>query len=56
MVLSCPDAMAQVLQRVTLTESNPSPQPAGVCPDCGASLTHGEGCLNCYNCGFSKCA
>ncbi len=56
MVLSCPDAMAQVLQRVTQTESNPSSQPAGVCPDCGAALTHGEGCLNCYNCGFSKCA
>jgi len=56
MVLSCPDAMAQVLQRVTLTDSSPSPQPGGVCPDCGASLTHGEGCLNCYNCGFSKCA
>jgi ribonucleoside-diphosphate reductase alpha chain len=56
MVLSCPDAMAQVLQRVTLTEGQPSSQPAGVCPDCGAALTHGEGCLNCYACGFSKCA
>ena len=33
-----------------------TPQPAGVCPDCGASLTHGEGCLKCYNCGLSKCA
>ncbi|MDA8139660.1 MAG: vitamin B12-dependent ribonucleotide reductase [Desulfobacteraceae bacterium] len=56
MVLSCPDAMAQVLNRVAVVDPSDSPQPAGVCPDCGGSLTHGEGCLNCYHCGFSKCA
>jgi ribonucleoside-diphosphate reductase alpha chain len=56
MVLSCPDAMAQVLQRVSLADGGQTPQPAGVCPDCGGALTHGEGCLNCYTCGFSKCA
>jgi ribonucleoside-diphosphate reductase alpha chain len=56
MVLSCPDAMAQVLQRVSLADGGQTPQPAGVCPDCGGALTHGEGCLNCYGCGFSKCA
>ncbi|MBM3253164.1 MAG: vitamin B12-dependent ribonucleotide reductase [Candidatus Omnitrophica bacterium] len=27
----------------------------GVCPDCGSSLQHEEGCVVCYSCGFSKC-
>ena len=27
----------------------------GVCPDCGGSLHHEEGCVKCYGCGFSKC-
>ncbi|RJQ82739.1 MAG: vitamin B12-dependent ribonucleotide reductase [Desulfobacteraceae bacterium] len=56
MVLSCPDAMAQVLQRVALTDAVETRQPMGMCPDCGNPLNHGEGCLNCYTCGFSKCA
>jgi ribonucleoside-diphosphate reductase alpha chain len=56
MVLSCPDAMAQVLQRIANTDIVESSQPLGMCPDCGGPLSHGEGCLNCYHCGFSKCA
>ena len=56
MVLSCPDAMAQVLKRVTLTAEPEGPTRGnGVCPDCGCSLVHEEGCLNCRVCGFSKC-
>ncbi len=27
----------------------------GVCPDCGASLRHEEGCMVCHSCGYSKC-
>ncbi len=27
----------------------------GVCPDCGASLKHEEGCVKCESCGYSKC-
>ena len=27
----------------------------GVCPDCGGALSHEEGCVKCYVCGFSKC-
>jgi ribonucleoside-diphosphate reductase alpha chain len=30
--------------------------PSGVgCPDCGAVLFYGEGCLLCRNCGYNKC-
>ncbi len=25
------------------------------CPDCGGPLVHGEGCLACAVCGFSRC-
>lgn len=27
----------------------------GVCPDCGGSLRHEEGCVKCHACGYSKC-
>ncbi|MFH0764359.1 MAG: vitamin B12-dependent ribonucleotide reductase [Candidatus Omnitrophota bacterium] len=27
----------------------------GVCPDCGCSLWHVEGCMVCKSCGYSKC-
>jgi ribonucleoside-diphosphate reductase alpha chain len=27
----------------------------GVCPDCGGTLRHEEGCMKCHACGFSKC-
>lgn len=27
----------------------------GVCPDCGNSLRHEEGCMVCISCGYSKC-
>jgi ribonucleoside-diphosphate reductase alpha chain len=28
---------------------------AGVCPDCGSSLIHENGCSNCRSCGYSRC-
>jgi hypothetical protein len=28
---------------------------AGVCPDCGETLVHENGCATCRACGFSKC-
>jgi ribonucleoside-diphosphate reductase alpha chain len=55
MVLSCPDAIAQVLGNVTGTEISADDPMMGACPDCGAALTHQEGCLMCPACGFSKC-
>ena len=27
----------------------------GVCPDCGGTLRHEEGCVKCHACGYSKC-
>ncbi|MCF8079690.1 MAG: vitamin B12-dependent ribonucleotide reductase [Desulfobacterales bacterium] len=55
-VLSCPDAIAQVLKNITasaLTEKDPM---TGVCPECGSVLAHEEGCMVCRACGFSKCS
>jgi len=28
---------------------------AGVCPDCGESLVHENGCTSCRSCGYSRC-
>jgi len=55
MVLSCPDAIAQVLGNVTGTEISAGDTMMGTCPDCGGTLAHQEGCLICHVCGFSKC-
>jgi ribonucleoside-diphosphate reductase alpha chain len=56
MVLSCPDAISQVLKVVTDAplEADP-PAMGGVCAECGGTLSHEEGCLICHSCGFSKC-
>jgi ribonucleoside-diphosphate reductase alpha chain len=56
MVLSCPDAIAQILKSLLdsdFVEKNPM---IGVCPECGGLLAHMEGCLVCHACGFSKCS
>ena len=58
MVLSCPDAMAKVLEVVSGTEPGEMEMKGmqGVCLECGDLLTHEEGCLVCHGCGFSKCS
>ena len=54
-VLSCPDAIAQVLSQVSETKL-PTPTAAmGACPDCGGAIEPEGGCLVCRACGFSKC-
>ena len=56
MVLSCPDAIAQVIQHYTHMDRSDSPTMMGTCPDCGNALKHEGGCLDCPVCGFSKCS
>lgn len=56
MVLSCSDAMAQVLKHVTNSDLAESGSMMGICPDCSGVMNHEEGCLVCHSCGFSKCS
>jgi ribonucleoside-diphosphate reductase alpha chain len=40
------------------TDTNETYKPMGMmatCPECGSSIEHGEGCLKCNSCGWSKC-
>ena len=70
-IFSCADAIARVVEdriREKETQENISGTEkvkvsvrakgrnvVGVCPDCGSSLAHEEGCLKCMSCGYSKC-
>jgi ribonucleoside-diphosphate reductase alpha chain len=55
-VLSCPDAIAQILARVAEVEAPKVADAMGLCPDCGSTMEHESGCLVCKSCGFSKCS
>jgi ribonucleoside-diphosphate reductase alpha chain len=55
-VLSCPDAIAQVLAKVAEVEAPKVADAMGLCPDCGSTMEHESGCLVCKSCGFSKCS
>jgi ribonucleoside-diphosphate reductase alpha chain len=54
-VLSCTDAIAQVLAQVADTTVALPEAAIGACPDCGGAVEHEGGCLVCRACGFSKC-
>jgi ribonucleoside-diphosphate reductase alpha chain len=60
MVFSCPDAIAQALERHIdeqiqrnniLNDSGKAP----TCPDCGGMVEYMEGCLICRACGYTEC-
>ncbi|HKM16706.1 MAG: vitamin B12-dependent ribonucleotide reductase [Firmicutes bacterium] len=64
LILSCPDAIALVLQRYLdekkgiKTEQvaiDPGDLRADACPECGGQLKHESGCETCIDCGFSRC-
>ena len=60
MVFSCPDAIAQALERYMdspvernniLNDSGKSP----TCPECGGMVEYMEGCIICRSCGYTEC-
>ena len=55
MVLSCPDAISQVLKNVAHSDFVENALPMGGCPECGGVISHEEGCLICHSCGYTKC-
>ena len=56
MVLSCPDAMAQVLKNISGVDIEVRPEfPGACCPECSSPMQHEEGCLICRTCGYSRC-
>jgi len=59
------ELLAQVAATSTSPEGHPPTKMAGAavdrlvdpCPECGShALAVGEGCVTCYNCGYSKCS
>ena len=58
-VLSCPDAIGRVLERVVELRGGeaelPSASGSSKCPECASPLEHGSGCVMCRSCGYSKC-
>jgi ribonucleoside-diphosphate reductase alpha chain len=55
-MVSAPVAMKHSREdEVSISDFDSEGEVVGVCPDCGGSLRHEEGCIKCLGCGFSKC-
>jgi ribonucleoside-diphosphate reductase alpha chain len=71
-VLSCPDAIAQVLEEYVHNGLSTAPNPGRAqaaaasssplrdrtdpCPECGGAMVQESGCATCVDCGFSRCS
>ena len=71
-VLSCPDAIAQVLEEYVHNGLSTAPTPGRAqaaaasssplrdrtdpCPECGGAMVQESGCATCVDCGFSRCS
>ncbi len=61
-VLSCPDAIGRVLERVVELRNTDKDivtqkplKNGSMCPECASQLEHEGGCVVCRSCGYSKC-
>ncbi|HWR45985.1 vitamin B12-dependent ribonucleotide reductase [Sporomusa sp.] len=61
-VLSCPDAIGKVIEKVMKFKNGEKVENNNVliasingCPECGKTVEHEGGCVICRHCGFSKC-
>ena len=70
-VLSCPDAIGRLIEKVDkmnnnaetgvamlgtgMVESTVTVSSSSLCPECGESVEHEGGCMICRHCGYSKC-
>ncbi|MFO7895655.1 MAG: vitamin B12-dependent ribonucleotide reductase [Candidatus Cloacimonadales bacterium] len=45
----------EINKNVTVSKKPASGKQSGVCPDCGSTVEHSEGCMKCNSCGWSKC-
>ncbi|SMC97784.1 vitamin B12-dependent ribonucleotide reductase [Sporomusa malonica] len=61
-VLSCPDAIGKVIEKVMKLQNGDKVEPntmfmaaINACPECGKTVEHEGGCVICRHCGFSKC-
>ncbi|MDF2874355.1 MAG: ribonucleoside-diphosphate reductase, adenosylcobalamin-dependent [Sporomusa sp.] len=61
-VLSCPDAIGKVIEKVMKLQNGDKAEANTVftdgdneCPECGKPVEHEGGCVICRHCGFSKC-
>jgi ribonucleoside-diphosphate reductase alpha chain len=61
LVLSIPDAVARVLEKRYMKESDATGKGSGkglmggTCPECGQTISFEEGCQTCHFCGYTKC-
>lgn len=58
--ISCPDILARTLTEFCkpVAEKKPIEKPVNqeYCPECGEPIVHEGGCVQCMNCGWSKCS